>query len=133
MERTDHDQLTDLVTRLGRWLDEKRFDEARTVFTEDAEAHTAGGTSRGVETLAEHARRNHQVPTQHYITNPLIEVDGDRASISANLLVVFAHEEGLRVVGEVYDLGAVRTDAGWRIARVGARMVWDTRQEARHV
>ncbi|WP_243725525.1 nuclear transport factor 2 family protein [Actinomadura rubrisoli] len=125
MELSDRYELTDLVGRLGRWLDEKQFDDARTVLTEDVEVRTAGGASRGVDVVAEQARRNHQVPTQHFITNPLIEVDGDRAAISANLLVVFAHEDGRRVLGEIYELEAARTADGWRISRVQARPIWE--------
>ncbi|MEV5751015.1 nuclear transport factor 2 family protein [Actinoallomurus sp. NPDC052308] len=128
MAQNDPALLIDLVTRLGRWLDDKRFDEARTVFTEDATADTLGGSVRGVDALAAQARRNHpaDVATQHFITNPLIEVDGDRATIDANLLVVFASSTDRRVLGERYRLEAARTPDGWRIRRVAARMIWET-------
>ncbi|MEV5705353.1 nuclear transport factor 2 family protein [Actinoallomurus sp. NPDC052274] len=128
MERNDHALLSDLVNRLGLWLDEKRFDEARTVFTEDATADTLGGSVQGIDALAAQARRSHpaDVATQHFITNPLIEVDGDRATIDANLLVVFASSTDRRVLGERYRLEAARTPDGWRIRRVAARKIWDT-------
>ncbi|WP_169744382.1 nuclear transport factor 2 family protein [Spirillospora albida] len=128
--RDDRHELTDLVTRLGLWLDEHRFDEARTVFTEDAEARTPGGTARGLDALVRQASRNHGVPTQHFITNPLIEIDGEEATIRANLLVVFAGEGERRVLGERYDLRARRTAAGWRLSRVGVRPIWDGLQAA---
>ena len=130
MSETDHAQLSDLVTRLGRWLDDKRFDEARTVFTEDASADTLGGSVHGIDALAEHARRSHpaDTPTQHFITNPQIEVDGDRAAIEANLLVVFAAPAGLRLLGERYRLDAARTPGGWRLSRVFVRPIWETSQ-----
>ncbi|MGP4022979.1 nuclear transport factor 2 family protein [Actinomadura sp. 3N407] len=121
----DRQELTELVGRLGLWLDEKQFDEGRAVFTEDAEVHTPGGVAEGVDALAAQARRHHTVPTQHFITNPLIDVDGDRATIGANLLVVFAHEGGPRLLGERYELEAARTEAGWRISRVQARPIWE--------
>ncbi|WP_433178709.1 nuclear transport factor 2 family protein [Actinoallomurus sp. CA-150999] len=127
MERTDSAELVALVTRLGIWLDEKRFDEARTIFTEDAAADTAGGSVRGVDALAAQARRSHpaDVATQHFITNPRIEVDGDRATIDANLLVVFAAPTGQRILGERYRLEAARTAGGWRISRVAASPIWE--------
>ncbi|MDL4816676.1 nuclear transport factor 2 family protein [Actinomadura opuntiae] len=121
----DNDALTELVGRLGRWLDDKLFDDTRAVFTEDAEVTTPGGTSTGADALAAQARRNHTVPTQHFITNPLIEVDGDRAAIDANLLVVFANDGGPRVLGERYALEAARTPDGWRISKVRSRVVWE--------
>ncbi|MEV0400699.1 nuclear transport factor 2 family protein [Actinoallomurus sp. NPDC050550] len=127
MERSDSAELVELVTRLGTWLDEKRFDEARTIFTEDASADTLGGTVHGVDALAAQAHRSHpdDVATQHFITNPRIEVDGDRAAIDANLLVVFAAPTGQRILGERYRLEAARTAGGWRISRVAANPIWE--------
>jgi hypothetical protein len=125
MEQRDRDELTDLVGRLGLWLDGKRFDEPLTVFTEDAQVTTRGGTSRCAEVLAAQARRNHTVPTQHFVTNPLVEVDGDRAAIGANLVVVFAEDGGPRVLGERFVLGAARTPAGWRLSSVRVRTIWE--------
>lgn len=121
----DRHELTELVGRLGLWLDDKSFDEGHALFTEDAEAHTLGGVAKGVDALVAQARRNHTVPTQHFITNPLIDVDGDRATIRANLLVVFAYEGGPRLLGERYELEAARNADGWRISRVQARPIWE--------
>lgn len=121
----DRQQLSTLVSRLGRWLDDKSFGDSRALFTEDAEAHTPGGVAKGVDNLIEQAGRNHTVPTQHFITDPLIDVDGDKAAISANLLVVFAHEAGPRLLGERYELQAARTADGWRLSRVQARPIWE--------
>ncbi|MEU5988255.1 nuclear transport factor 2 family protein [Spirillospora sp. NPDC047418] len=121
----DRQQLSALVSRLGRWLDDKNFGDGRALFAEDAEVHTPGGVSKGVDALTAQARRNHTVPTQHFITNPLIDVDGDKAAISANLLVVFAHDQGPRMLGERYDLHAARTPNGWRLTRIQARTIWE--------
>ncbi|MFG2088716.1 nuclear transport factor 2 family protein [Spirillospora sp. NPDC048824] len=121
----DRRELTELVSRLGLWLDDKSFDEGRALFTEDAEAHTLGGVAKGVDALVAQARRNHTVPTQHFITDRLIDVDADQATIRANLLVVFAHEGGPRLLGERYELVAARTEGGWRISRVQARPIWE--------
>ncbi|TDC45098.1 hypothetical protein E1281_31480 [Actinomadura sp. KC345] len=82
-------------------------------------------SGRGVDALVAQARRNHTVPTQHFITGPLIDVHGDRATIAANLLVVFAHEGAPRLLGERYELEAARAESGWRISRVQARPIWE--------
>ncbi|WP_067450615.1 nuclear transport factor 2 family protein [Actinomadura macra] len=126
MEDNDRSELTGLVTRLGAWLDEKRFDEARSVLTEDVVAETVGGTSRGIDAVTAQARRHHEVPTQHLITDPRIDVDGDHATIKANVLVVFVRPDGLGVYGEIYVLDAVRTADGWRISHVRGRPLWNT-------
>ncbi|WP_165978595.1 nuclear transport factor 2 family protein [Actinomadura darangshiensis] len=121
----DRAELSELISRLGRWLDDKSPDEGRALFVEGAEAHTLGGVAKGVDAIVEQARKNHKVPTQHFITDPLVDVDGDRATVGANLLVVFANEGGPRLLGERYELRAARTADGWRIARVQARSVWE--------
>jgi len=128
-ELLDRTEITDLISRLGLWLDEKRFDDARSILTEDATADTPGGSVQGVDLLAEQARRNHDVDrTQHVITNVLIDLDGDRATVRANLIVTFiprAEAPGSHFeMGERYHFQAVRTPQGWRLSRVQASPLW---------
>ncbi|MFC4906386.1 nuclear transport factor 2 family protein [Actinomadura gamaensis] len=129
MNDADRHEITDLVARLGRCLDEKRFEEVRTVFAEDASISTASGAVRGIEALVEKARavRPAGVFTQSFITNPLIDVDGDTAAVAANLLAVFVDQaEGRgRLFAERYHLTATRTPQGWRISRVAAEPLWE--------
>jgi len=119
----DRDQITDLISRLGRWLDDKQFDDARSVLTEDVTVSTPGGQAEGLERVVAQAGRNHQVPTQHLITNVLVDVDGDTASATANLLVTFVGESQQ---GERYLFGAARTRDGWRLSRVEVTPIWRT-------
>jgi SnoaL-like domain len=58
-ELIDRSEITELVNRLGVWLDEKRWDEARSILTEDATVKTSGGSVAGVDQLAKQARQNH--------------------------------------------------------------------------
>jgi SnoaL-like domain len=44
-ELIDRGEIAELVSRLGLWLDEKRFDEARSILTEDATAKAPGDRS----------------------------------------------------------------------------------------
>lgn len=129
-ELIDRADLTDLLNRQGLWLDEGRFDEADTIFTEDATSKTPGGEAQGREAVTEQARRNHTryARTQHVTSNALIDLDGDRATVRANLianLVLDADnpEPAVRL-GVRYRFDAVRTDLGWRFSRVEATPVW---------
>jgi hypothetical protein len=112
-ELIDRSEITELVNRLGVWLDEKRWDEARSILTEDATAKTPGGSVAGVEQLAQQARQNHVVPTHHVITNVLIDLDGDRATAGANLIATFVSgpdRSGPHFqLGERYRFEAIRT------------------------
>jgi SnoaL-like domain len=91
-ELTDRNEIANLVYRLGAFLDARRFDEMQSLVVEEATVRTPGGTADGREALIAQARRNHppDEPTQHLITNPIVELDGDRAKVRANLVVNFA-------------------------------------------
>jgi 3-phenylpropionate/cinnamic acid dioxygenase small subunit len=135
-ELTDRNEIIDLVYRLGAVLDDRRFDEMRSLLVEDATVRTPGGAAEGREALIAQARRNHlpDEPTQHVITNPLVELDGDRAKVRANLVVNFAAPAGgdeslpaaprKYALGETYHFDVVRTSAGWRFANVETEPVW---------
>lgn len=132
----DRTEITDLVYRLGVSLDEGRFDEMRSLFVEEATARTPGGTAQGREALIAQASRNHRPDEriQHVTTNLLVELDGDRAKVRANLVVQFAPpadagEPALApsvqfTLGEVYHFEVVRTSQGWRFSRVETSPVW---------
>lgn len=121
----DRDELTRLVSRLGRWLDAGAPGDASAVFTPGVSVSTPGGQSQGLEAVVAQARRNHDVPTQHFVTNPLIALDGDAATIGANLLVAFVRAGAApELMGERYAFDAVRTPDGWRMARVEVAPLW---------
>jgi 3-phenylpropionate/cinnamic acid dioxygenase small subunit len=135
-ELTDRHEITNLVHRLGAYLDDRRFDEMRSLLIEDATVRTPGGAAEGREALIAQARRNHRPdePTQHVITNPMVELDGDRAKVRANLVINFAApapgDESLPApprkytLGETYHFDVVRTSEGWRFSSVESRPVW---------
>jgi SnoaL-like domain len=119
----DRQDITDLISRLGRWLDDKEFANARSVLTEDVTVSTPGGQAEGIDRVIAQASRNHQVPTQHLITNVLVDLDGDHATATANLLVTFAGSV-LERQGERYAFGVARTGDGWRLSRIEVTPVW---------
>jgi hypothetical protein len=126
-ELLDRSEITELANRLGAWLDEKYWDEAPSILTEDAIAKTPGGSVAG-DQLAQQARQNHVVPTHHMITNVLIDLDGHRATAGANLIgtfVVGPDGSGPHFqLGERYRFEAIRTPDGWRLSHVESTPVW---------
>lgn len=125
----DRAALADLLARQGLWLDEQRYDDADTVFTEDATVNTQAGQSQGLQALADHARRVHAefVATQHLTSGVLIDIDGDRATVRANLIAVLVRDSAAAepaAVGERYRFEAVRTPDGWRFSRVEVTPIW---------
>jgi hypothetical protein len=138
----DRQAIADLITRLGRMLDDKSFDDASTILADDVTVQTPGGSARGPEAVVAQARRNHTVRTQHVITDVLIDLDGDDAEAGANLVVTFvpdsddpgatlaignsAQPQSRLTIGERYRFKAVRGIAGWRLARIEVQRVWST-------
>jgi 3-phenylpropionate/cinnamic acid dioxygenase small subunit len=132
----DRNEITNLVYRLGAFLDDRRFDDMRSLLVEDATVRTPGGTAEGREALVAQATRNHHPdePTQHLITNVLVDLDGNRAEVRANLVVNFAaptsSDQPLPApprkytLGETYHFDVVRTTKGWRFSRIEATPVW---------
>jgi hypothetical protein len=120
----DRREITDLVSRLGLWLDEGRFDEAPSILTEDVAVSTPGGQASGLERVIAQARRNHRFDRlQHLISNVLIDLDGDRADVRANLVATFVGS-AVEQHGERYRFQAVRRPEGWRLSRVEVEPVW---------
>lgn len=124
----DRAALIDLVSRLGRCLDTADFDGLRSVFSPDGRVVTLGGTAEGHDALVAQAARKHgQGNVWHSVTGHVIDVDGDTATIRANLLVAFADgvaDPAPFLLGEVYDMEARRSDEGWRLTRMSATPVW---------
>jgi SnoaL-like domain len=142
-EHSDRRAITELITRLGRMLDGRNYDQASSILAADVTVQTPGGASEGPEAVVAQARRNHTVRTQHLITDVLIELDGDDAQATANLVVVFVPDsdqpdarltigdsepaESRLTIGERYRFEARRGAQGWRLRRVEVARVWSSR------
>ena len=131
-ELVDRMTLVDMVSRLGRWLDEKGFDDPAAnaaLFMPDLVLETPGGTAQGIEDVAAQARRRHSdARTQHVHTNVLIDLDGDAATAEANLIVTFVPNgrpaTDFYQVGTRYRFTFKRTGEGWRFASIRDRQIW---------
>ncbi|MGW4244562.1 nuclear transport factor 2 family protein [Nocardia sp. NPDC004722] len=131
----DKFEITELVNRLGRALDEGDWDELAAIYTPDATAQTPGGLAVGRPALVAQASRNHSPDkrVQHVISGILVDLDGDTARVRANLLAVFAWgpaqdptlgSQPRLTLGEIYRFEAVRTPEGWQLASVASSPVW---------
>ena len=133
----DRIELELLVSGLGRFLDELDVERAPGLLAEEIALSTPGGEAEGRDAVVAQAVRNHQVPTQHLITNLVSGIAGDRAEMTANLLVVFADGPAARigpqrrelptaglVLGERYRFEARRSAGGWRLTRIAVDPVW---------
>ncbi|MER6050446.1 nuclear transport factor 2 family protein [Streptomyces sp. BHT-5-2] len=128
---TDRADITDLLDRYLRSLDEGVFDEAwgRAFYAEDATAEMPLGTVRGREAIVARIREGMALfdRTVHLGGNPVVEIDGDRATVRGGQLsthVLADGSEALFVSGGHAETELVRTPDGWRIAASALRVVW---------
>lgn len=125
---TDRAEIAELVARLARVLDERRFDELRNVYLPDAQTSSPRGTLRGVDEIVDTLRRTSPPDelTQHFNTNVVVDLDGDRAQVSTDQLVYFFRqgEAPHETAGVDARYTAVRTPAGWRFAHAQISPRW---------
>lgn len=119
-DRVEIEHLVYLYGR-GNDVDVRYFDQC---MTDDVEVEYPFGKWKGLE---EH-KRMHQatIPvtftfTQHFLVNPVIEIDGNTATGHYNVFAAhgMTTPEGQKVVyaGAIYMHDLVRTPKGWRIKR----------------
>lgn len=112
--------IRELTARVGRAFDDRRPDEWAGCFTEDAVFEVVGRLRlEGAQALREFAAAA-PYGSVHTTTDPVIEVDGDRAVQTCTLISARRTEDHQPVVfggtGRYTD-ELVRTAAGWRFAR----------------
>ncbi|MFD2472736.1 nuclear transport factor 2 family protein [Amycolatopsis silviterrae] len=126
MSAADRLDVADLFARLARMLDERRHDEIDRVYHPDIAVHSPRGELRGLAEVTAFLAKEPSELAQHVHGDILVDLDGDRATATANQLVYFYREgqpphrrSGLRVA-----TAAVRTPEGWRFTEMSIRPVW---------
>ncbi|NUP19947.1 MAG: nuclear transport factor 2 family protein [Streptomyces sp.] len=128
---TDRAEITDLMDRYLRSLDDGVFDDewARAFHTEDVTVEMPLGTVHGRDALLARIQRGMALfdRTVHLGTNAVIELDGPRATARGAQLSTHVLADGS---GSVFisaghaDTELVRTADGWRISASSLRVVW---------
>ena len=124
-EISDRIEINDLLIRYTTAIDGKDYKLLDTCFTPDADVdYTTSGGTKGkypeVRKWLEKALAPFPM-TVHFISNSVVEVDGDRASAKTCVInpMGFPNEDGslhIFTVGAYYIDKLVRTADGWRIA-----------------
>jgi ketosteroid isomerase-like protein len=113
-EAEDVTALQRLLSEYGHIMDAEDWPGLARIFTEDAVCDwTPFGLERtdGLAHLQDYfARIRH--PNAHHVTNLVVDIDGDTATVHSKLLV--ALDDGSVATGDYLDQ-AVRTSDGWRI------------------
>ena len=140
MTLLDRALITDVVTRMGWYLDRRDWTSFAKLFTErvhtDYTALWGGDPQEGpvADLLATDRQGSWRrtmdglEATQHLITNILVTVDGDEATATANVIgihrLVNPHGSPLWTVGGTYDLRLVRRGEDWLIRAIKQDLTW---------
>lgn len=89
----EKDAIREQMARYCYALDACRFDEVAALFAEDGEWTTSYGSARGRAEIAALLDSNVPKPGEgpqrkHYITNVIVQLEGDRATATSDYLVV---------------------------------------------
>jgi ketosteroid isomerase-like protein len=122
-------EISSLFARFADLLDEARYDDIHAIYTDDVVVHSPrGGELRGIDEVIAFLRNSHVdgQRTQHLPVGVLVDVDGDRATATANSLTYFYRDgEPPHRTGSVrMTWEAVRTPRGWRVREARIEAVW---------
>jgi len=116
----DKDAIREVLAEYCFRLDDSRFDEMATLFTEDGTWDTAFGKATGRAAIADlardiRARAAEQRPRGiHLVTNIAIMLDGDSARVRSNWVVVQNSPDGPKIgSGGAYRDELVREHGQW--------------------
>jgi hypothetical protein len=130
--------IADLLSRYFVTLDDEPLDDAwaQSLFTEDAAVVFPMSEHVGSAGMAEYhaAALSAFAVTQHHGSRAVVEQDGGRATLRANLISTHVHHaQHARPAGELpplfttgtfVDGEARHTEAGWRLSRLSFRLLW---------
>ncbi len=108
----DRDEILQLLYRYNHAIDGGRPDEWADTFTPDGVLEAGTNVFTGRDELAAFAKSAGGM--RHMLVNPLVELAGDTAHVSAYLMAV---RGGAILAVGAYDDQLARTDAGWRFVK----------------
>lgn len=131
---SDRDDIAQLISDLGLLVDARDWDGLRELFADEVDvdytslnggqpqrvppADLVGGWKQMLEPL---------VATHHLISNHSVTLDGDRASLAANVTATHVPQEREHwVVGGRYDVMARSINGRWHINALTLTVRWQT-------
>lgn len=133
----DEAEIGRLLLGFAAALDAKDWASYAATFTEDGVFEIMGQKRRGREEIAAGPARDlaRYHALQHYSTNHVINVEGDRATASHYVIGVHVPDAGAPErhadVGGRYHCECLRTADGWRLKHVRIEVLWSGGEDFR--
>jgi hypothetical protein len=131
-------EVTQVLNSYFRALDEKNFEVShlQLIFTPDAEViRPNGAVTIGPEQIVSSHKESFARfrSTQHLLTGHEVNIDGEKATVRANLVAMHLWANGQPdinsaenyfLAGGVITARLLQSAQGWRISRIENRVVW---------
>lgn len=117
----DRTAILDIAHRFDFTIDSGDFDAHTALFAEDFSFRSSFGDHDSVESYREwvegfHAQMKQQGGTRHFALNPVVDIDGDTATMKSYLLIV-SQGDGSTLGTAVCEDAFARTADGWKLSR----------------
>jgi hypothetical protein len=122
----DKQEIIELLLEYGRTLDRKDYEAYGKLFAREGEWAGGGAPAKGPKAIEERMRKTFGPGSGvkwttdfHVLTNPIVKVEGDRATAWSRWLFMSPGADGKPVpaYGGHYDDVLVREDGVWRFQR----------------
>lgn len=125
----DHAEIHDLLARYAWGLDARDFALVARCFAPDARATYGGQELEGVDAIVRYVRAVERFrATTHVMTNIVIDLAGDRASVRSQAIAYLVSSESepdaVRIRGIRYDDEMARIEGRWVITARVHRADW---------
>lgn len=127
LEISDHIEITQVIQRYGKALDEKKYELLNQVFSKDAELVYLLGEDLIKLPFKESDKLFKKFLTKcfwtsHLVSSPVIELDGDKAESRSHVTATHIQvkkdgTQNIWFVSGAYEDELVRTSSGWRIKK----------------
>jgi uncharacterized protein (TIGR02246 family) len=119
----DVDEIRQLIARYCHLVDARRIEEWVDCFTDDAVFEVRGSRTEGRDAILKMGEGIRQSGTgsRHWVTNVIVDVDGDEATSESYLMMVSQSAEPAIRASGVYRDRLRRVDGRWRFSERVAR------------
>jgi ketosteroid isomerase-like protein len=126
--KTDRDQIQELTAIYAGAIDRKDYDAIAECFAGDAAVIYAGYSEelKGHAAIVDHMRLALDLMdvTQHLFANFIIDIDGEAAGMTCDILAQHVRNGENYLAGGKYDVRLAKLRGSWKFSRISASTVW---------
>lgn len=128
--KTDRDQVQELTAIYASAIDRKDYEGIAGCFATDAVVSYAGYSKelKGHTAITDHMRLalDPMDVTQHLFANFIIDIDGDKAKLTCDILAQHLRNGENYLAGGKYDVRLAKVGRSWKFSRISASTVWSS-------